>query len=477
MKILLVSMYKLRFLCIFLLLTGAGSLHARTSYIDTLLQKIAVEVDDDKRFDLIFDIFTPDFEDDPFLIIATGNKLIDLGEDQENSMVQAAGYSFLGHGYRLIGNSTKGLSFHHEAIKLAEKLGHQSLLGFVDNQSANIYKDRNDLRKAVSIYQEAFSHAEKGKNERLKVWPLMNMGATYLNAGMPDSARILLQLAYSQCVLLKYDNLFAYLLTNLGAVESKLGNDALAVSYLHMALREATSAQSQRYINLASTALSEHYCGKGIADSCTHYARMAIAAVDKSVFFYLSQKPAWNLITYYDQKNCDSTLKYARLYKTSNDSLNNSKAIQQIQVLTLEEELRQKEASEALEMEKEIRRQNIQYAGLALGIVLLVSIWLMLSRSLLISSKWIHFFSVIALLLVFEFLNLVLHPFLGKITHHTPVLMLAGLVCVGALLVPLHHRIEKLAIEKLTRKNAEIRLARARKTIEELEGKEGKNEE
>lgn len=455
-----------------LLLIGIGRMQAKADPIDTLLQKIATEKDMDRKFDLIFDLFSPDFESDPYLIIATGNQLVDIGEENDDGMSVSAGNSLLGHGYRLLGNPTRGLTYHHEAVKVAEKLGHESLIGFVDNQLANIYKDRNDLSKAISVYREAFKHAEKGKNERLKVWPLMNMGVSYLNAGNPDSARILLQLAYSQCVLLNYDNLYAYLLTNLGAVESKLGNDALAASYLHMALKEALQTESMRYINQANTALSEHYCGKGVSDSCTYYARKAIAAVDKTVFFYLSQKAAWMLTVYYDQKNCDSTLKYARLYKTTNDSLNNAKAIQQIQVLTLEEELRQKEAREELENEKEMRRQNIQYAGLALGIVLLVSLWLMLSRSMLISARWIHFFSVIALLLVFEFLNLVLHPFLGKITHHTPVLMLLGLVCVGALLVPLHHRIEKLAIEKLTTKNTEIRLARARKTIEELEKNE-----
>jgi hypothetical protein len=80
------------------------------------------------------------------------------------------------------------------------------------------------------------------------------------------------------------------------------------------------------------------------------------------------------------------------------------------------------------------------------------------------------------MLLVFEFLNLVLHPFLGKITHHTPALMLLGLVCIAAFLVPLHHRLEKWAIVKLTEKNKQVRLEIAKKTIEKLGG-EVKSEE
>jgi hypothetical protein len=50
--------------------------------------------------------------------------------------------------------------------------------------------------------------------------------------------------------------------------------------------------------------------------------------------------------------------------------------------------------------------------------------------------------------------------------------MLMGLVCIAALLVPLHHKIEKWATARLVEKNKKIRLAAAKKTIEKLE-KEG----
>jgi hypothetical protein len=74
-----------------------------------------------------------------------------------------------------------------------------------------------------------------------------------------------------------------------------------------------------------------------------------------------------------------------------------------------------------------------------------------------------------ALLLVFEFLNLLLHPFLEKITHHSPILMLLSLLSIASLLVPLHHKIEKWAIQKLIKKNKEIKLKNARKIIEEFD--------
>ena len=62
-----------------------------------------------------------------------------------------------------------------------------------------------------------------------------------------------------------------------------------------------------------------------------------------------------------------------------------------------------------------------------------------------------------------------LHPFLERITHHSPILLLLALVCIAALLAPLHHKLEKWTTVKLVEKNKAIRLANAKKTIEKLE--------
>jgi hypothetical protein len=198
--------------------------------------------------------------------------------------------------------------------------------------------------------------------------------------------------------------------------------------------------------------------------------KKAIAAVSNTPFFYLSNKPAQMLTDIYEKTNCDSTLKYAKVLKTANDSLNSSKANQQILLMTFEEDLRQQELAAEKIKENEERQQNIQYALIAFGIVSFIIIFLLLSRSIITNTKLIEFLGVIALLIVFEFLNLLLHPFLERVTNHSPVLMLLALVCIAALLVPLHHRVEKWTTAKLVEKNKKIRLAAAKKTIEQLEG-------
>jgi hypothetical protein len=112
---------------------------------------------------------------------------------------------------------------------------------------------------------------------------------------------------------------------------------------------------------------------------------------------------------------------------------------------------------------------NIQLAVLFIAILAATLLFLVLSRSIIVSHRILGFLGVLVLLIVFEFINLLLHPLLQKLTNDSPILMLLSLVAIAAIIVPIHHRLEKWATNKLVEKNKAIRLAKAKKTIEELE--------
>ena len=174
---------------------------------------------------------------------------------------------------------------------------------------------------------------------------------------------------------------------------------------------------------------------------------------------------------YYAVGQKDSSYFYADVKDAYSDSVFNEQQRNQIQNLAFSQQIKENEEQVRLSEEKHQRRQNIQYALIALSIIVLLSLYLLLSHSFITNTKIIEFFGVVALLIVFEFLNLLLHPFLESVTHHSPVLMLLALVAIAALIVPLHHRLEHWTTKKLVEKNKAIRLANAKKTIEELEEK------
>jgi hypothetical protein len=118
---------------------------------------------------------------------------------------------------------------------------------------------------------------------------------------------------------------------------------------------------------------------------------------------------------------------------------------------------------------EEERQRQIQYLFIGIGIIAAVLLFLLLSHSIIAKEGLIKFIGIIGLLVVFEFINLLIHPALERMTHHSPVLMLLILVCLAALLIPLHHRLEKWVTHKMVEKNKRIRLAAAKRTIEQLE--------
>ena len=446
-----------------------GTAFAQKLNVDSIIQKIAVEKDEDKKVDLIFNnLYAPGYDSSTSQIIEVGRAWIKQGQEKKELLIEASGFCFLGLGFRMSGNSIKGLEYHQKALEIAEKKGNFSILAMTKNQMGHVYRDRDDFDKALQVYSSALPDAENGKNEMVKAWPLMNIGSMYMRMGKLDSALKYLQKSYE--LALHADTLdLAYVLWNLGGIHSRMGNEALAITYYNMSLQKAKRGNRLRQLCWAYTDMAEHFQRMNQPDSSRFYAKKAVEVIQNTSFFYMSMQPAKLLADMYEKSNCDSTLKYASIYKIANDSLYSKKANQQVQLMTFEEDLRQQEvAAEEIKTEDE-RKQNIQYALLAIGIITFIFLFLMLSRRYITNTKLIQFLGVVALLLVFEFLNLLLHPFLESITHHSPVLMLLALVCIAALLVPLHHKLEKWATHKLVEKNKQIRLAGAKKTIEELE--------
>ena len=457
-----------KIITLFFFIAGMQTAFAQTLDIDSILKKIGVEKYEDNKIDLAVSLFLIGLDKDPYITIKTGQALLKQGQENNDPIKEALGYCILGTGLRVSGNPIKGLQMQQKGLVLAEKANNFSLLALVKNQMAHTYRDRDEWDNAFKGYAAALDDAVKGKNEVIKIWPLMNLGVCYLNLNKLDSALKYLQRAYELSITINRWDL-PYMLWNLGSVHSKLGNTLLAVSYFNMSIQVSEDSKRYRQLNFAYTGLAEHFQRMNQRDSCILYLKKALAAVQHTPFFFMSAKPAKILAELYEKSNCDSTLTYAGIYKVANDSVFSNKINQQIRVMTFDEELRQQElTTEKTEAEQQ-RKQNVQYALLAFGIITFIILFLLLSRSFITNTKIIEFLGVIALLIVFEFLNLLLHPFLERVTHHSPVLMLLALVCIAALLVPLHHKVEKWATAKLIEKNKQIRLAAAKKTIEQLE--------
>ncbi|MCX6162276.1 MAG: hypothetical protein NTV87_13205 [Ignavibacteriae bacterium] len=458
-----------KIIILFSLLLSINTAFSQNDSIDIKLQKISAEKDDNTRIDLINNLFLNTSESNPVLDMENAQKLLLQSQKNKDKTAEAMALTEIAYDYRALGNTPKSVEYNLKANALAQETGNEKLTAYVNINLAQNYYDQANYTKAISLYLSAAETGIKINDFVLQIWGYGNLCPMYMETNKSDSALMYAQKEYELCMRFHYFDYLSYALKDMGSIQAKLGNSSLAVSYFNMAIQEGIKIKSSKQINYAYTALAQYFHDINQNDSSIVYAKKAIDVVQNAAFFDLIIKPAKLLLDIYRNSNIDSAFKYSEMFRIANDSLFSIKTIQQTQMMTFEDDLRQKELVLEKTKTEEQRKQNIQYALITLGIITFIILFLLLSRSFITNTKLIEFLGVMALLIVFEFLNLLLHPFLEGVTNHTPVFMLLALVCVAALLVPLHHRAEKWSTAKLIEKNKKIRLANAKKTIEKLE--------
>ena len=436
--------------------------------LDSLLPKIKAEKNDSARYYLAMSALTIS-ETNPVEDMHNSEIILLHGQKNNDLVCQVLGYCCLCYDYIAFGNKVKSLEFGIKANQTAEKSNNDRLKTFAKAMLALTYLTMGDFEKAESYNKAAMETGSKYETDIISVCAVNDMGTIYLAMGKIDSALVYTQKAYEMAIKSGINYWLTSTYLQFGSIHAAMKNSSLALNYWNLALNEANRIGSPKFVSTAYNAMAQFYYASNQPDSAKLYATRAISSVNNTAFYTLNVDPAKLLLNIYRNSNVDSAFKYSEIYRTANDSLFNIRTLQQAQLMAVEEEARLAELKYEEEKSDEARKTNLEYTFIAIGIVSFFMIFLVFSRSYITNPKIIEFLSVIALLIVFEFFNLLIHPLLEKVTHHSPVLMLLALVLLAALLIPLHHKLEHWAVHKLIEKNKQSRLEAAKKTIEQLE--------
>jgi len=368
------------------------------------------------------------------------------------------------------GNYTNGLDIAFPILSKFEK--REDSLGIVYSYMSisYCYNYSQNKDEAIRYLKKSIPLAMSIGDEKLISHIYNDMGAIYAYASKPDSGLMYAQKSVALSTKINYEVDLPFGLSTVA--ENYMGNNDydLAVPFLRRAASYARKSQNEVVNAFIDNDFGQAFLGLKQYDSAYYHIQQAIKYYDREAnplgllrsYQYLSQ--------YFEETNKpDSANKYFRLAVVAKDSIFSMDKARLIQSMSYAEQLRQQDIENEKIKSEQDRKYNIQYALIALGIIIFIIIFLLLSRSIITNTKIIEYLGVFALLAAFEFLNLLLHPLLENITDHSPFMMLSALVCIAALLIPLHHKLEKWTIYKLVEKNKAIRLANAKKTIEKLE--------
>jgi len=399
-------------------------------------------------------------------------KILETGMKLKNRDVQALGYMQLAYSFYNDDDLPTAMDFILKGLHLGEKQNNKMVLTRLYHVMSFFYEDF----RGIEYSMRSIALARQLGKPHWECLALDVMGHKYYNRGMYDSSLLFFQQAYQLSLQvdkmkLGFPILKVSVPVNIGKVYIKLEKPVLAFAYYRMAMDEAVKLNIDRAFQMALAGLSEYYHGTGTTDSSLSYAsRLYTLVKNKSLGWEMHASKL--LYEVYSEKEIkDSALKYLEVYTSVKDSLNSIYRVQKIENLRFAEELRKNEQITKQKQLANQRRHNLQYGFIGLGIISILIIFFLLTRSIIVTSKFVKFMGVVGLLLLYEFINLLIHPLVGIATSNSPLWMFMIMFCIAFLLVPAHHRIEEWITHQLVEKNKRIRLEAAKKTIQQLEDK------
>lgn len=355
--------------------------------------------------------------------------------------------------FNSLGNFPKALEYYLDQLKIEEKRGYPQNVASVYLNIALLYNSTKDFDKAILYAKTADSIINANKFEELSLYSLLNIGEIYEKNNKLDSALHYTQICYAKAVKAGSGLIKGTALNNLGNVYYKSGN--LAESFSNYKAGLPYLEASNDYINYAEgmLGLAKIFNLKQQPDSAILYSKAAYNIAAGNQFLAKALDASFFLSGQYKVTNrIDSAFAYQEIMNGLKDSIDSREKIKALQNITIEEQLRQNEIARLKKKEKKENSQKLQLLLIGLAIPISFFISVIISRKK-VHKKLIEFSGIFSILLLFEYITLLLHPFIAEKSNHSPFIEIVIFVAIAAIITPSHHKIEHWLIGKLTEFN------------------------
>jgi len=428
---------------------------AQNRVVDSLSSLLANEKQDTGRVTLLWKLASAYNSFNPDTGRALAQEALYLAQKIKYVEGESKSLGKLANAFNKIGNYPRALEFYLRQLKLEEKRNNPvNMTGVILNiGSVYLFQEEFDLAavyyyRADSIMATIAEDNSRGRFE-LKYSIALDIGDLYYRINKPDSAYIYFLRSLSIAADKQDGNFMGMSMVGLAEVYLQQKNYEQARNQFNLALPYLRTANNDDLICEMSAGMGYLYDSVGKMDSAKYYARQMLSIARKDGFLRWQLKASSLLDEIFrKQHNSDSAYVYLQLSQQLSDSLSSSEKIRASQVMSSDEQLRQRELAEQKRVAKKERMQQLQLLFIGIFIPALFLFTLLLSRRK-IHVRLIRVLGIISLLILFEYLTLLLHPYVADITGHTPLFELLIFVCIAAVIIRAHHRIEEWFINKL----------------------------
>ncbi len=396
-------------------------------------------------------------------------KMLELGLSSKQDTLVGRAYINLSLNFKNQKDYKHNLEYLIKALDILST--HPSNYGTCNNlkEIGDTYKELKNFNLAISYLYRALAVIPSYQNNTMLNRIYSHLSESYLGLNQLDSSLYYVQTANINTNKEKDAYGYARVLNIFGKVHEALGELKVAESYY----RACIDFSSQNNISSSNVDANLLYAkllfkqGNFIESKkyATNHLNFSIATHNLE-----DQMEASNLLKniYRSLGLRDSAYYYAKLFSHLSDTLQQANENFSIQNLAYSKHLDLLEKEIENTKSKKQNLLNLEYIFIFIGLFSLFIVFLALSNTIIVTPGFIKVSGFFMIILFFEFINLTLHYKLTDLSHQYPLAMLVIMVLVALMIIPIHHRLEKWLINKLSLKNQSIHIQKAINTRDEI---------
>lgn len=438
---------------------------------DSLQKLLAIETIDSNKVTLMWNLGDVLSRYNPDSALIVTQEALFLAKKIKYHEGESRSLGILAISFLRIGNYTQALELNIQKLKLEEKRNNPRSLASVIMNIGIVYVYQGEYRKALDYYTKADSIINKFDVTDFKYSIVLNLGDVYDRLNISDTALIYFNKSLKIANELNNNSRIGKSHTGLGHSYLKLGSYQQSLNNYQNGINHLLIANDDETYCEATLGLAKLYRQTDQLDSSGYYAERSYSVAKKDGLLPMELEAAEFLTQHFKEKgNIKNAFLFMDHVKVLNDSINSKERVKQLQIISSNEQFRQMELKESMRLAKAERNQQLQLLFIAIFIPGLFLLTLFLSRVKL-HLQAIRLLGILSLLFLFEYITLLLHPTVARLTNHTPVYEILIFVVIAAILIPAHHKLEHWMIHKLIHRRISQHQTKTKSETDSIEHK------